>query len=350
LNDFRMQTNSDMLHPHQIWRTCVHCRCQDVANRWAQREEAQGAMAAAQIAENLPQRVDPNGPDDEGGAAQNGGAGADPNLAVSAEDRTLLQAFCDQLMNISLEHCSKCNEEWFDLKVSVQHDGRALCARCVRSDKFSEINQMCPGPDPQSLFLPELTQMEEILISPVHTHLQVWKVKGGQSKYRGHICNFFRNVGRFHNWIPLLPEEEVNIIILWCHNDNNNDSQFEDFHVCRDVIRKWLHFLQVNHPSFHSTQVHIDWNRLQQLPENGLVHNAVHNITEENPNDTGFDEEGPPENGGSGIEDMADANVFSCGFVPNLARESTELEELRRCWGYSVLYYSHKFPQILTSS
>jgi hypothetical protein len=55
--------------------------------------------------------------------------------------------------------------------------------------------------------LPELTQMEEMLISPVDALVQLWQICGGQTKDTGHTCNFPRENAVFHAKVPLLPEE-----------------------------------------------------------------------------------------------------------------------------------------------
>ena len=192
---------------------------------------------------------------------------------------------------------------------------------------------MHPGPDPSELGLPELTQMEEIMISPVHVLLQVWQVRGGQSKYKGHICNFFRDVGRLHSRIPHLPQE-CDIVILQRRNaegdqataDGGTRQTYEDFRVRREPIRQWLQYLYTNNPIFRRNEVTIDWHRVDELPEDLLAQDQVHNFTEEELPES-FEETGPPES-----EDQVDeeASVFSRGFVPNLAADSTELRELNR--------------------
>ena len=101
-----------------------------------------------------------------------------------------------------MENCTVCREEWFKLDVK---DG--VCKRCTKSPtKFTAANNMDPGMGAPS-DLPELTRMEELMISPVHAMIQLWQVRGGQTKYTGHTCNFFRDVAQFHNRVPLLPEE-----------------------------------------------------------------------------------------------------------------------------------------------
>ncbi|KAJ7347065.1 hypothetical protein DFH08DRAFT_668232, partial [Mycena albidolilacea] len=71
-------------------------------------------------------------------------------------------------------------------------------------------NQMDPGP---AANLPNLTQIEEMIISPVHALVSLYQVRGGQFKYSGHCCNFACDTAVFHNKLPLLPEE-CDVIIM----------------------------------------------------------------------------------------------------------------------------------------
>ncbi|THU86976.1 hypothetical protein K435DRAFT_630076, partial [Dendrothele bispora CBS 962.96] len=121
--------------------------------------------------------------------------------ALSAQDQLKLDTVRKKLLAIAVERCAMCHEEWFDLNVNIH----GVCARCRKSSKYKPANAMFPGVYPNHL--PELTQMEEMLIAPVHALVQVWQVRGGQYKYTGHICNFPRETAVFHAKVPLLPEQ-----------------------------------------------------------------------------------------------------------------------------------------------
>src|SRR6266487_3688405 len=76
------------------------------------------------------------------------------------------------------------------------------------------------------------TQIEEMLIAPVHALLQVWQVRGGQTKYTGHTCNFPWENAVFHTKVPLLPEQCDVIIMCRAGLDMQNEEQvFQDFRV-----------------------------------------------------------------------------------------------------------------------
>ncbi|KAK7014506.1 hypothetical protein R3P38DRAFT_2393525, partial [Favolaschia claudopus] len=122
--------------------------------------------------------------------------------AVTPREKELLNDVRKRLMDITMETCGSCNEKWFDLAVNAV--GR--CRKCAGADprKYTIDNMMDPGdvrpdlPPRQFLFATTVTQMEEILISPVHALTQVWQIHGGQYAYRGHICNFPRDSAVLH--------------------------------------------------------------------------------------------------------------------------------------------------------
>jgi glutamine synthetase type III len=128
-------------------------------------------------------------------------AAALSDSAVSTREKELLTQVRKKLMEITLETCVSCHEKWFDLDVNAA----GKCQKCSKSGKFSAENVMDPGSVPPEL--PTLTQMEEILISPVHALTQVWQIHSGQYAYCGHICNFLRDSAILHEQVPLLPEE-----------------------------------------------------------------------------------------------------------------------------------------------
>ena len=223
-------------------RTCEHCREMSRARAAAAREQqhaqATHVQAQAQIQRQLEAQlpidhdpplndnnIPPPQPEEPplANADQPPLATIDGTSAVSAEDKALLDKCRERLMAISMESCDLCHEEWFDLKVE---DG--VCEKCRKSSKWQPSNNMYPGPG--ASHLPELTQMEELLISPVHALIQLWQIRGGQYKYTGHTCNFPRDNIVFHRTIPLLPEE-CDIIIMRRTGEDplRNETIHQDF-------------------------------------------------------------------------------------------------------------------------
>jgi len=98
----------------------------------------------------------------------------DPLLdpAILPEDCNHLKRVCEKWNAINLESCDGCEREWFDLNVIPTGSGGNLCKDCQKpSPLFYKNNNMYPGPGCPDL--PSLTQMEEILISPIRALIQV---------------------------------------------------------------------------------------------------------------------------------------------------------------------------------
>jgi hypothetical protein len=173
--------------------------------------------------------------------------------------------------------------------------------------------------------------MEEMLISPIHALLQVWQVRGGQTKYAGHCCNFPRDVAILHNRLPLLPRD-TDVVILRHKAMADDLPVFEDFRVRREPIRQWLEKLSLHHPSFTSGDVVFDPALLGTLPEDANVFGDLRSIEQEtvdfaDPADP-VDEQGP----GQGEPALGEGEpiwpVASRGFVPNVRPDQSELDNL----------------------
>ena len=94
------------------------------------------------------------------------------NPAISPEDHNHLENICARWTAIQLESCDGCEREWFDLDVQQVEAGGNLCKDCRKTTKlFHKDNNLYPGPGCPDL--PSLTQIEEMLISPVHALIQV---------------------------------------------------------------------------------------------------------------------------------------------------------------------------------
>ena len=93
----------------------------------------------------------------------------------------------DQLVDMNV--CSICKECYPGI-VTKKFHGAYACSRCILKQKghwFSLENNMDSGNQP--IFLPVLTQVEEIIISHANPILQVTHAHGGQYKYSRHtIC------------------------------------------------------------------------------------------------------------------------------------------------------------------
>ena len=124
--------------------------------------------------------------------------------AISEEHWAHLSSFYEYLDQIKMEECTECNEKWFDMEVVEW-----MCKWCRQASGapplYTDANNLDVGLVPDHL--PELTQIEELLIARVHVHLQVWQVKGQQYKYRSHVVDFMQNTPKIYHKLPLLPRD-----------------------------------------------------------------------------------------------------------------------------------------------
>ena len=136
-----------------------------------------------------------------------------------------------------------------------------VCLNCRKQDSGEEVHLFSAAnntlPDEMPTGLPELTQVEEILISRVHVFLEVRLGRGQQYRYQGHVVHFLRDIGRVYDQLPLLPAE-LDIILLRPTDADENPRMRRQctqyFRVRRRAIIQWLDFLRQNHSGYRDIQ------------------------------------------------------------------------------------------------
>src|SRR5579859_4540182 len=237
-------------------------------------------------------------------------------------------------------------------------NARKVCQRCQdKPGVFWNSNKMDPGKSIQdlarerNLTVPEpLSQVEEMMISPVpfiscnadnqvHVMMQAWAVKGGQSKYTGHRCSFVNDNIKLLQKVPILPEHLDVAVIRPKPSDvtQGNDVQQspllasnECFYVKRQRLVDNLRVLVQVHPWF-KVPGRIDWNSINQLPENDSVFGRLPTIqrSDNAPQQASQNQGVGP--GDSNVEehDMT-LNLTSTGFVPSIHSTESEVSQLER--------------------
>jgi hypothetical protein len=99
---------------------------------------------------------------------------------------------------VQMETCLRCRERWFEMDLK---DG--ICHSCFLRDKRDQTpflmtaeNEMDPGDMPAHL--PELTQVEEMIIARSHVQMMVHRYRGHQYHYSGHCVSFMQNTVNAH--------------------------------------------------------------------------------------------------------------------------------------------------------
>jgi hypothetical protein len=198
------------------------------------------------------------------------------NPALTDANKKILESFHRAIERETMETCVRCDERWFAMGL----DDNNVCVKCRQADLkkeedepflYSSINYANPGEvDPT---LPKLTIVEELLIARVHTFVEVYLKRGAQYRYKGHVINFMRNVGKVYNKLPLLPGQ-LDVILLRPANAITMprvQRQFRrDLRVRRSAVRQWLEYLVANHPGYRGI-VTVDYAALAQLPDDASI-------------------------------------------------------------------------------
>lgn len=246
--------------------------------------------------------------------------------AIADEDIALLARFRERLHSERLEYCTRCKQKWFNLKVNRN----GVCQACIRRDAkrredepyfFSAENELDFGSVPDHL--PELSQVEEMLIARVHVCVDIYQVRGQQYKYRGHVINFLKDVGQVYNVLPRIPEH-LDLVLLrpkdWDKKPHVARQFRRQFRVRRACVRQWLDYLIANHPGYRD--IVVSQENLEQLPVDGDVQGRVtsEECMESIENDI-LQSNGEPDGDAEGPDMSA---------VPNVFPAHTELEMLRQ--------------------
>ena len=140
-----------------------------------------------------------------------------------------------------------------------------VCSRCSRDKQepklYSAANNMDPGSVP--LALQGLTQVEEMLISPVMPIMSVYQHPLGQYGYSGHVINLLQDVASVVCSLPRMPSQ-LDVAVV---QKEGTAGSHKDFRVRRSRVLHALQWLLENNR--HFCEIFLDHAVLAQLLENG---------------------------------------------------------------------------------
>jgi len=123
-----------------------------------------------------------------------------------------LDTFHAKMSSLSFSHCSCCNELIPSIKLT---SSGSVCSRCSRDKQepklYSAANNMDPGSVPPAL--QDLTQVEEMLISPVMPIMSVYRLPLVQYGYSGHVFNLPQDVASFVHSLPRTPSQ-LDVVVV----------------------------------------------------------------------------------------------------------------------------------------
>ena len=117
------------------------------------------------------------------------------------------------------------------------------------------------------LHLKGLSQVEEMLISPVIPLMSIYRLPRGQYGYSGHVINLPQDIPLFVSSLPRQPSD-LDIVII---RKEGSGSNHRDFCVRRSKILAALQWLVTNNAYF--SNITIDHTNLSALPENDHTNN-----------------------------------------------------------------------------
>ena len=189
------------------------------------------------------------------------------------------KAFHKKMNRQQLQQCTECQERWYtrlDYKPTATES--YLCTRCKRELKeltkpteqrkfhvtrFGKDNDMLPGNFPECVR--KLTQIEELLVSPILTCMPVYTVKGGSKRMSGNCINFVQHTEEIVNILPRLPSQLDTLIIHAPGYKVTNKA----FKVNKERVRRFCEYAKSKKlPGWETVSISAE--RINKLPEDGI--------------------------------------------------------------------------------
>ncbi|PKK59202.1 hypothetical protein RhiirC2_719980, partial [Rhizophagus irregularis] len=166
---------------------------------------------------------------------------------MSEEEISMLQDFCIKMENIRYNLCNVCQE-----RIPLLTLVKETCKRCYYEKntggtpkKFSGGNNMHPGDVPNEL--KGLSEIEEMLISQVFTVMTVYRLRGGQNGYRGHVINFPQDIQGFTKQLlrdprslDVLVNDSIFNMLPQLQDDESGEDDSDNIEDGEDVSRTFV--------------------------------------------------------------------------------------------------------------
>jgi hypothetical protein len=176
--------------------------------------------------------------------------------------------FGAQLDAFNVQICAHCQEG----HLLKSHNGvtEFVCKRCKSKTLAAERNYFSsefanPGLAPDSL--PQLSIVEQQLISLVHVNQYVYIRGQGATATKGHCINFAQDLTVIARELPRLAQD-VGIVVV---RKIGSDNRVTDLRVRRHRVQAWLEWLKANSRAPGYRDLVINNSNLQLLPEDDFV-------------------------------------------------------------------------------
>nr|OQO27419.1 hypothetical protein B0A51_07870 [Rachicladosporium sp. CCFEE 5018] len=269
------------------------------------------------------------------------------NKALHDDEWQLLKNFHAKLDAEKLEKCTRCKENWFDMRLV-----NGVCRKCKNSEEkgvtqpflMSADNKLDPGSWPyfEGEPLPKLNDIEERMIARVSVHVEIYRITEDDKSAKGSVMNFLSETGKIYRDFPRLPHEIDTTVIQPDVRTRRTDRIFaQSFTVRKSAVRSWLYFLKATHPGY--IDINIDLGRLNQIPHHK---NIIDQFTRGEPAISMVlqPQQDAPQSSlalpGQEDDDHGDAgdeqhDEYEYAAVPNFLASEDELEGMRQAVGRS---------------
>lgn len=167
--------------------------------------------------------------------------------------------FDKELKHMQWNYCRNCKAEFPNLKLN-----NSICNCCQKDPrKYTLQNNMDPGDIPDHL--PELNSIEEMLVALNHPMVVVYRKRGGQHHYSGHVINFPQNISTYVRKLP----HTINHIPYYIIFDAKSKSGKVELEADASKLRMWLLWLKKNNDYYR--HIEIDENNLTILEESNNI-------------------------------------------------------------------------------
>jgi hypothetical protein len=159
--------------------------------------------------------------------------------------------FGKKLYDIKWNSCGKCKTKQLGVRFN-----------CYCKKKYilnSELMKICPIPEE----LQKLTLVEELLVSIVHPVIRIYRLRGGQYSYGGHVINFFQDLPSFASKLPHALADLNDVVSVCCETN----SFHKDFKIRKQVVLEALQYLVTNNKYY--SHIQIDMGNVECLPDDG---------------------------------------------------------------------------------
>jgi hypothetical protein len=234
---------------------------------------------------------------------------------VARNFESLSNEFENKMRGLFLAVCNSCMR-----RVERTNLRANICSLCRRSDfnLFSSENGMDIGPIPEEL--QNLSMVEAILIARVHPVVSVFRMRGQQRAYSGHVMNFVQRIEDIATRLPHNPRELDTIILL----DRETPNGIVHFRVRSGRVRNALIWLK-EHNLYYTDNI-IDEGVLAGLPEDGDIARDLSVL----PDDDNEGEDEEESRADIGRADVEMDNVIDRSCYPNIPAVDQNVSMRRR--------------------